>query len=144
MNGKLGFTLKKILILVAIIVLIAAIAIPSFVKARNKSEQNTCINNLMSIDAGKEQCAMVYRLSDGDIATTAQSACISRGRRYVLQAVHTPAGTSAQIPSAESQHRRPMSLPAAGCSRVGGFVGAALRRDDWVNVLKPARPSWQP
>jgi prepilin-type N-terminal cleavage/methylation domain-containing protein len=65
MNRKTGFTLVEIMIVVAIIGLLAAIAIPSFVKARNTSQQNACINNLRIIDAGKEQCAMVYRLTDG-------------------------------------------------------------------------------
>jgi prepilin-type N-terminal cleavage/methylation domain-containing protein len=65
MNRKMGFTLVEIMIVVAIIGLLAAIAIPSFVKARNTSQQNACINNLRIIDAGKEQAAMAERLSDG-------------------------------------------------------------------------------
>ena len=65
MNKNRGFTLVEIMIVVAIIGLLAAIAIPSFVKARNTSQQNACINNLRMVDAGKEQAAMAMRWSDG-------------------------------------------------------------------------------
>ena len=68
---KSGFTLVEIMIVVAIIGLLAAIAIPSFVKARNQSQQNACINNLRIIDAGKEQWAMAARKTDGDTTTLA-------------------------------------------------------------------------
>lgn len=71
MNRKLGFTLVEIMIVVAIIGLLAAIAIPSFVKARNTSQQNACVNNLRIIDGGKEQAAMAERLSDGNTVATA-------------------------------------------------------------------------
>jgi prepilin-type N-terminal cleavage/methylation domain-containing protein len=65
MRSNKGFTLVEIMIVVAIIGLLAAIAIPSFVKARNTSQQNACINNLRQIDAAKEQWAMATRQSDG-------------------------------------------------------------------------------
>mgnify|MGYP006302331987 CR=1 FL=1 len=67
---KQGFTLVEIMIVVAIIGLLAAIAIPSFVKARNTSRQNACINNLRQVDSGKEQWAMAVNKNDGDNPTT--------------------------------------------------------------------------
>lgn len=58
-NNK-GFTLVEIMIVVAIIGLLAAIAIPSFVKNRNLAQKNRCINNLRMIDAAKQQAAVEH------------------------------------------------------------------------------------
>jgi len=57
-SRKAGFTLVEIMIVVAIIGLLAAIAIPSFVHARSTSQMNTCINNLRQIDGAKQRWAM--------------------------------------------------------------------------------------
>src|SRR5437867_1777239 len=58
---KSAFTLVEIMIVVAIIGLLAAIAIPNFVRARTRAQQNTCINNLRQIDGAKQQWALEQR-----------------------------------------------------------------------------------
>ena len=52
--------------MVAPVGLVAAIAIPSFVKARTVSKQNACINNLRQVDSAKEQWAMEMGKAEGD------------------------------------------------------------------------------
>jgi prepilin-type N-terminal cleavage/methylation domain-containing protein len=74
-NSKAGFTLVEIMIVVAIIGLLAAIAIPNFVKARGTAQKNACINNLRQIDGAKEQWALENKKSAGT-ATTSDTAAI--------------------------------------------------------------------
>lgn len=61
-----GFTLVEIMIVVLIIGILLAIAVPNFVRARESSRTKACISNLKQIDAAKEQWAMDNNKSNGD------------------------------------------------------------------------------
>jgi prepilin-type N-terminal cleavage/methylation domain-containing protein len=64
-SRKAGFTLVEIMIVVAIIGLLAAIAIPNFVRARTTAQTNACVNNLRQIDGAKDQAALENGLTTG-------------------------------------------------------------------------------
>lgn len=64
-----GFTLVEIMIVVAIVGLLAAIAIPSLLRASAKSQATACINNLRQIDTAVQQFAIEARKHVGDTIT---------------------------------------------------------------------------
>jgi len=61
-----GFTLLEIMIVVSFIGLLASLAIPGMLRARQTSQRTRCIDNLRVIDSAKEQWAMENFAADGD------------------------------------------------------------------------------
>src|SRR5437867_5896537 len=85
-SRKAGFTLVEIMIVVAIIGLLAAIAIPNFIRARTTAQKNACINNLRQIDGAIQQWALENKKGPNDgVAFTDIST-------YLKNSVICPAG----------------------------------------------------
>jgi prepilin-type N-terminal cleavage/methylation domain-containing protein len=64
-KAQKGFTLVEIMIVVAIIGILIAIAVPGFVKARTQSRLKSCQENLTKIDGAKEQWALENNKTTG-------------------------------------------------------------------------------
>src|SRR5450432_1207948 len=86
---KHGFTLVEIMIVVLIIGILMAIAVPNFIQARNNSRKNSCIANLKQIDSAKEQFAMDQKLATGAAVTMAN--LTDPGTGYIKGAATGPA-----------------------------------------------------
>jgi prepilin-type N-terminal cleavage/methylation domain-containing protein len=85
LKGSAGFTLVEIMIVVAIIGLLATIAMPSFLTARARAQQNTCLDHLRLIDGAKQQWALENHAST--LATPVQAQLqpyLGRGNAGVL------------------------------------------------------------
>ena len=61
--GQAGFTLVEIMIVVIIISLLAAITIPSYIRARTNAQASGCINNLRQMNAAMNQYALELKLA---------------------------------------------------------------------------------
>ena len=62
-----GFTLVEIMIVVAIIALLAAIAVPGFLRARKRSQASRILNDLRLIDSAVDQYAIETNKTSGSV-----------------------------------------------------------------------------
>jgi len=89
-----GFTLVEIMIVVAIILLLAAIAVPGFLRARKRSAATRVLNDLRSIDSAVDQYAIEYSKAGGAPVSVADwTSYLKAGNPLALTGRHPTYGS---------------------------------------------------
>jgi len=86
-----GFTLIEIMIVLAIIGIIIAIAVPAWLRAREVARARGCAENLSKIDGAVEQYALDYLLSNGDTTIEDDWTAIVGPDKYIKRTPECPA-----------------------------------------------------
>ncbi len=133
-SKKAGFTLVEIMIVVLIIGILLAIAIPNFVAARESSRAKACVGNLKQIDSAKQQCAMDKKMSgsstdtfviDGLAASDTATAHQLVGPTFYIRAIPTCPSAGTYYPATVAVNPYcTISATAAGVATAAGTTGA--------------------
>src|ERR1044071_4821414 len=88
-----GFTLVEIMIVVAIIALLAAIAVPGFLRARKRSQASKILNDLRMIDAAVDQYAIETNRTTGNTVNTADWTKYLKKKKKLSNNIHSMLGS---------------------------------------------------
>ena len=92
MKRQSGFTLIEIMIVVTIIGVLLAIAIPAFVQSRETARTKACVENLRKIDTAKTQYCMDNLLPPTASVTGGLPTLVSAGNNYLRALPACPSG----------------------------------------------------
>jgi len=113
--------------MVLILPLMLAIAIPSFVRARDRAQTTACLNNLRLLETAKEPAALEKNYPEGHLVTIEEVApylkngfdgvVCPRGGTYTLNAVGAEPSCSVHGTTSEVEERRDRSRARTGPHR---------------------------
>ena len=107
------------MIVVAIIGLLAAIAIPNFIKARTTAQKNSCINNLRQVDGAIQQWALENKKGTGDLTNLPALSDFLKGGSvkpvvhevYEANLIGSPAYATTNVRLGTYAPTQPISIP---------------------------------
>ena len=124
-----GFTLVEIMIVVAIIALLASIAVPSFLRARKRSQGTTTLETLRTVDSAKDQYAIEnWQRPDGHPGwLTDLYPYVKSGTKLYTQLV----GNTTPVDALQNtdHHERDRHASAGACRDQVGPLRRARRRE---------------
>ena len=122
-NGRAhGFTLVEIMVVVAIIALLAAIAVPGFLRARKRSQAGRVVNDLRLIDSAVDQYALVNSKMAGATVDTADWALYTKKNSQLYNTAADLLGNSYGPQTVDSAPK----VPAATWNALSDVAGTAF------------------
>jgi len=93
-----GFTLVELMVVVAIVGMLSAIAVPNLVRARTSSQRNACVSNLRQIDSAIQRWALENNQPPGsDVTVPDITPYLNRATAASVDAIYCPADPSRQF-----------------------------------------------
>lgn len=115
-KSRRAFTLVEIMIVVAIIALLAAVAIPNFVKSRKEAREVACGSNMRVIDSAIQQYLLKNDMTEDDYGSVSINTLIES--EYLYKAPTCPAAKGA---SYSISTEKGVECPASGSDYHGSY-----------------------
>ncbi len=132
-----GFTIVEIMIVVSIIALLAAIAIPNFVRARKRSQAASILVTFRTIDDAKAQYALENKV-DGSTTIIWQEQVGYMKKGSPLYSMYV-AGTVVDLlgnPVDDKPLDQPTTIPAATRAALDDVLGGTAAADEFWGIHK--------